>query len=942
MISARLGVCVVLGGSMAQCGGVFIAASESTPARSGAEVAFEYVYDVARDDTPSVTLRPGAAGVVQPICVPNGMTRLSGVWLKVQRAGRPGDLVIEVVRDATGERIGTGRVSADGVSGLLEFWEGPDFTPAAVTPGERLLLRVRVGASSGSRERSGTKGSYRLFGARPGSYFGTPVNTYGTERLWAGLEPIFNDRTCLAFQLLTPGRAPVCEEPFQFARAIASDPREEWALRRIPQRKAGPDEVEITGSWRLVPTGSTHETIRLAAEDLPIFLREVMGVGLRPTKDTGGPTITLAIDPTLDGQEAADETHRIEMADDALTVTGKTPRGVLRGVFYVEDVMRLAGAPVLKKGAVVRRPRYSPRITCTAFLINTELLGTESAYTDGHLSRMARCGFNAIWLYCNLCEVAYRSKILPELATAEAGRRVQRIRELARRASRYGIDLVLYTTTYTPSLAGKPRLGPEGQVGLDAAFYERHPEVKGVGMYRSMCTSVKKTRDFYTETTRNLVDAVPGVRALVIIVTGEGFGHCYMRSKGKCPRCHQRMEADVIGELVQAVLDGAGVKAQITVWPYAGQPKTGDLFRSLPKQAAVQPDISKGGRIEIEGVTTRAYDYSISLEGPTPLFQEHARRARDAKLTLWAKVEHAISLELVHVSHIPCYPRWVRRWEALHRVDGLSAVWANWMHYGFTPSLAAELFGWYAFTPKPDGETLLHSLARRDFGEAAVEHVISAWRHFDKAIGQFPFSPQVVIAPGPIQQGPAHPLWLDPNKKVPHRHRAITNSMAWVKPWGPSLCLKRLTAVRDHWRAGVTDLEQALALAPSGTPSPAALREVSMSRAIGITCEGICNLLNWQLAREAYWASKDATEKLRLLDRMEAVARADLKNARAGLELARTDSRYGYANYGRGEQSGLGRGGTFTAVSIQRKIAQVEHMLNTELPKLRERTKGDR
>jgi len=275
----------------------------------------------------------------------------------------------------------------------------------------------------------------------------------------------------------------------------------------------------------------------------------------------------------------------------------------------------------------------------------------------------------------------------------------------------------------------------------------------------------------------------------------------------------------------------------------------------------------------------------------------------------------------------------------LHAVDGLEAVWANWMHYGFTPSLAGEVFGCYAFTPKPDGEQLLRSIARRDFGEGAVEHVMSAWRHFDEAIGQFPFSPQVVIAPGPIQQGPAHPLWLDRKKKVPYRHRAATNAMEWVKPWGEPVCRQRLAALRDRWLAGVADLERALALAPSGRPALAATREASMSRAIGITCKGICNLLDWQIAREKFWSSTDAAERSRLLDQMAAIARTDLKNAKAGLHLARTDSRYGYANYGRGEQSGLGRGGTFSPVSIERKIAQVEHMLGSELPKLREEIK---
>ena len=72
-----------------------------TPSLAGAEVAFEYVYDVARDETPTVGLHAGGADVVQPVFVPEGMTRLAGVRLKVQRTGRPGDLSVEVVRETT-------------------------------------------------------------------------------------------------------------------------------------------------------------------------------------------------------------------------------------------------------------------------------------------------------------------------------------------------------------------------------------------------------------------------------------------------------------------------------------------------------------------------------------------------------------------------------------------------------------------------------------------------------------------------------------------------------------------------------------------------------------------------------------------------------------------------------------------------------------------------
>ena len=86
-----------------------IAQGDLSGTNTATKVGFEYVYDVARDETPTVTVNAGGDAVVQPVFVPESMTRLSGVRLKAERTGRPGDLVVEVLRASTGQVIGAGR-----------------------------------------------------------------------------------------------------------------------------------------------------------------------------------------------------------------------------------------------------------------------------------------------------------------------------------------------------------------------------------------------------------------------------------------------------------------------------------------------------------------------------------------------------------------------------------------------------------------------------------------------------------------------------------------------------------------------------------------------------------------------------------------------------------------------------------------------------------------
>jgi len=62
-----------------------------------------------------------------------------------------------------------------------------------------------------------------------------------------------------------------------------------------------------------------------------------------------------------------------------------------------------------------------------------------------------------------------------------------------------------------------------------------------------------------------------------------------------------------------------------------------------------------------------------------------------------------------------------------------------------------------------------------------------------------------------------------------------------------------------------------------------------------------------------------------------------LKNAHEALPFVCGDSRLGYANSGKSELIGVPRGGIYSAVSIRKKIAQVQRMIDQDIPEYRRR-----
>src|SRR4051794_20044571 len=101
----------------------------------------------------------------------------------------------------------------------------------------------------------------------------------------------------------------------------------------------------------------------------------------------------------------------------------------------------------------------------------------------------------------------------------------------------------------------------------------------------------------------------------------------------------------------------------------------------------------------------------------------------------------------------------------------------------------------------PDTEEVLDGVATERYGPASVAAARKTWSAFSRAFAEYPYSNRLVYS-SPVQQGPAHPIWLQPSGQQPR----ILNSfddLGWTEPYGPAAVAQSFRDMAQQWAEGV-------------------------------------------------------------------------------------------------------------------------------------------
>lgn len=886
----------------------------------------------------------------QSFTIPEGVNQIMGFRVKVQRRGTAPDVRFRLGLRYGGDELASGLIKADSVSPFFEYFLGSDFAPHPCRGGQKYFLQL-------SLEQPATDDDgYEVYGTSTtgeetaeNQDYGEKTPDYpGGEALDAEGQPIVD--VDFAFEVFfTPEGIAESEnegeQRFSFVNDLLKGPFAN-RVRYAPSRPHA-NEFVMDDGWRVVAARSLGEVATTALADFRKYLEITAGVklGLQTADPSSFANYHRAVIvglaehlPRYAAGLKRSESFHIEANDYAVIVCGHDERGIMRGLYHLEDMMDLRGGPILSTVSLARSPRLTPRITCAPFLADQELDVPIDPYTDGLLSLISHSGFNAIWFFGNIHDLG-QSAQYPELGQ-EAPVKLQRLNRMIERAGKYGIDVYLYL----------------GKNLLPAEFFEKHPEVKGCawsagwkGTGYLMCTSAPRAQKYMEEATASIFRKAPDLKGIIFIFGNEGFMHDWMARRMECPRCQDRSPFDVVNELIAILNRGAKAgrpDAEVVAWPYSGgtwtfgDPNQMKIIEQLPRDVIFQGNFETTYTSQLgtfrDGVGANIYDYSISNLGPSERFQQQAEAAARRNLGLWAKTEFSYSQEFIQTPYIPALQQWIERFQHITSLPHVSGAFMNWQHYGFMPSRCAEIAKWYSWEPQPDSQTLLAGMAKRDFGEAAAPKVVEAWTHFTKALRQYPFSAETVLH-SPVQKGPSHPLFLHATyQPVNSAGRNFTNNLMWTMPYGVQITAKYFGLMQQEWQRGVAVLEESAAVVPPDKKKNFD-DELGLAKVL-LSCVSTClNFVSFCQARLRLDTDSDRAQRLQALDQMAAIAQRELQNAQQALVYVKADSRLGYANSGLKETIGVGRGGIFSPQSIEKKIRSVRRLLDAEIPAARTR-----
>ncbi|MBQ2790112.1 MAG: hypothetical protein IJE97_10795, partial [Thermoguttaceae bacterium] len=299
---------------------------------------------------------------------------------------------------------------------------------------------------------------------------------------------------------------------------------------------------------------------------------------------------------------------------------------------------------------------------------------------DGLLQKLSERGVDGVWLHALLRDLAPPTAEFPELG-AKSDVRHATLRNLVKRAKKYGIDVYLYMN--------EPR-------ALPAPFFENRPHIRGVAQekYFAMCASAPETRRWLVDSLAAVFADVPGLGGIFTITGSENLTTCasHMR-QSECPRCSKRDYVDLIADLNAAMAEGvwrSAPDAKVIVWDWGwrGHGLATDVIERLPKGVWLQSVSEWALPLERGGVPVSIGEYSISAVGPGPRAVEHWAAAKKAGLKTIAKCQFNATWEIASIPSIPALDLVVRHAANLSR-SGVDGVMAGWSLGGF-PSINLE------------------------------------------------------------------------------------------------------------------------------------------------------------------------------------------------------------------------------------------------------------
>ena len=505
-------------------------------------------------------------------------------------------------------------------------------------------------------------------------------------------------------------------------------------------------------------------------------------------------------------------------------------------------------------------------------------------YPDELLAQLAKMGVNGVWLHIVLRQLAPGGEHFPEFGRGHE-RRLTNLRQLVKRARRYGIGVYLYLN--------EPRAMP-------ISFFEGRLDSRGVreGDFVAMCTSSPQVRQWMSDAVEHVFREVPHLAGVFTITGSENLTFCYSHGRGEeCPRCSQRSSDEVTAEVntvIAAGLQRGNPRARFIVWDWGwkGHGDAPETIARLPKSAWLMSVSEWSLPIERGGVESCVGEHSISAVGPGPRAKRHWSLARKRGLKTVADVQVNNSTELLSLPFLPVMDLVTEHAANLAReqIDGVMLSWS----FGGYPSPNLKIFHLFSERPDREANDVLNEIARECYGESAVQHARRAWTAFSQAFREFPNHIQVGYL-GPQHMGPANPLyWESTGYRATMVGIPYDDLKSWCGPYPPKVLTAQFNRVASGWQEGVGHFENVVATSDA-KKRPTAISDLRVARAAGIHFASAANQARFVVVRDQLQSHDGAVDQRDVL-RLELITiiEREIEFAQHLYDLARADARIGF------------------------------------------------
>ena len=633
----------------------------------------------------------------------------------------------------------------------------------------------------------------------------------------------------------------------------------------------------VDDSWEVVYPLGDDPVVRYACTDMAEFLSVSMEVYVRVRASKNmdmemnhpGHKILIASKSAMAGVELKDEadlSHRLISNGDCIIVCGRTARGAAQGVYYVQDRMKIHEGPVLEKLDIERHALFAPRMIHSGFGLDM--------YPDEHLRQIARSGITAVLIFVS--------------SVNHTPRGYMDFNDLIYRASRVGLDVYAYNYMHCFVHPEDPS-AKEKYEATYGRLFEECPGLKGIVMVGESCEFPSRDEHVVPYNWEYLRDHPE-------------LNKDHKPTPGWYPCCDYPEWLNLVLDVIRSHKPNADCVFWTYNWGYVEEEARLRLIRSLPKDISLLVTFEMFESFDRPGgVKVQCVDYTLSYEGPGKYFRSEAEEASKRGINLYAMSNTGgLTWDIGVIPYLPCPDQWHRRHVALrdaHDRWGLSGLMDS-HHYGFYPSIVSELAKDAFWEPCAEYEMLLTEIIERDFGANNVVQVRKALENYSEAIRKYvPTNPDQY---GPYRIGPSYPLLfreeaeLESPDYAHFKNNAICNPMYSYDPDKLNCLIYEISSTREMEKLlkEANALLESVCLHTEGRKKEESEKLLRLGRFMEYTAHTVINTKEWFKLKLAFIGGQ--CDKIRVAERMNAIAEDEIGNALRTIPLVEADSRLGY------------------------------------------------